>query len=58
MIKVTIRKELHGKGYLLSVSRTNPRGGATIWPGPRCSSMVTARIVARWIEDNIPTHIE
>lgn len=52
-VTVAVRKAVHESGYLLSVTRTNKRGGGTVRPGPRCSSKRTADEVARWIESNL-----
>ena len=52
-VKVNIRKATNEAGYLLSVTRSNQRGGASTWPGPKCSSKQTAIKVAEWIECNI-----
>lgn len=52
-VTVTVRPAVHESGYLLSVTRRNKSGGASIWPGPRCSSKQTANEVARWIESNM-----
>ena len=45
-ISVSVRKASNEPGYLLSVTRRNDKGGAVIWPGPRCSSKRTADEVA------------
>jgi hypothetical protein len=52
-VSVEVRKASNEPGYLLSVTRRNDSGGATIWPGPRCSSKRTANEVAAWIESNL-----
>lgn len=54
MITVTVRSAGIEPGYLLSVEKRNASGGATIWPGPKCSSLETALRVAKWIECNLP----
>jgi len=55
MVTVDIRKATLQGGYLLTVTRTyaNHKGGQ-VFPGPRCSTLKSAREVAAWIESYLP----
>jgi len=56
MVTVNIRKAMKPEtGYLLSVTRKWPNAkGGQVYPGPRCSSLKTAKEVAAWIECHLP----
>ena len=53
-ITVSIREATGETGYLLTVTRQYQHAaGGQVFPGPKCSSLRTAKDVAAWIEAHI-----